>query len=272
MTAKIRPLLTIAIVAVFGWITAACQQAPITGRDQFIIMSDAQANAMGLQAYHQILSKAKLSTNQEHISRVRTIGQRIANVSGQSDFKWEFNVIEDKTPNAFALPGGKVGVHTGLFTVAKDDNQLAAVMAHEVGHAIARHGSERISTQMAVQFGLIGLSVAAGQKYAPAINIAAGLSTLAIVLPHTRTQESEADHVGLILMAKAGYDPRAAVPLWENFKKAGGPRPPEFLSTHPAPQTRIDRIREILPTAMKIYNRTQQKQVRTLPVGTNGPV
>ncbi len=255
MTGKLRLLLTLTAIAFGGWLTAGCETAPITGRSQFIVMSPGQAQQMGLQAYHQILSKARLSTNQSYVRRVREIGRRIANVSGQPDLKWEFNVIEDKTPNAFALPGGKVGVNTGLFTVAKDDNQLATVMAHEVGHAIARHGSERISTQMAVQLGLVGLSAAAGQEYGQFVNLASQLSTLGIVLPHTRTQESEADHIGLILMARAGYDPRAAVPLWENFRNAGGPRPPEFLSTHPAPQTRIDNIRKLLPQAMAEYNR-----------------
>ena len=250
-----RTFVTAALLGAMGWIATGCETAPITGRSQMILLSDAQATQMGVEAYQQIMSKAKPSTNQSYINRVRTIGQRIAAVSGQPDLKWEFNVIEDKTPNAFALPGGKVAVHTGLFTVAKDDNQLAAVMAHEVGHAIARHGSERISTQMAVQLGLTGLGAAAGQDYAQLVNLAAGAASLGIILPHTRNQEAEADHIGLILMARAGYDPRAAVPLWENFKKAGGDRPPEFLSTHPAPDSRIQRIRELLPQAMEIYRK-----------------
>ena len=257
MIKSARIALTVMLLGTTGWITTGCETAPITGRSQFIMFSDAQATQMGVDAYQQILSKAKLSTNQDYVRRVRTIGRRIADVSGQPDLKWEFNVIEDKTPNAFALPGGKVAVHTGLFTVAKDDNQLAAVMAHEVGHAIARHGSERMSTQMAVQLGVVGLGVAAGQENAQMVNLAASLAGLGIILPHTRNQEAEADHIGLILMARAGYDPRAAVPLWENFKKAGGERPPEFLSTHPAPDSRIKRIRELLPQAMEIYRKSK---------------
>lgn len=253
MLKNARTVLTIALMGIAGWLTTGCETAPITGRSQFIIMSGAQATQMGLQAYQQILSKSKLSTNQDYIRRVRTIGRRIANVSGQPDLAWEFNVIEDKSPNAFALPGGKVAVHTGLFSVARNDNQLAAVMAHEVGHAIARHGSERVSTQMAVQVGLAGLSAAGGQQYGQFVNLAAQAASLGIVLPFTRNQESEADHIGIILMAKAGYDPRASVPLWENFKKAGGSRPPEFLSTHPAPQTRINRLNALMPQALAIY-------------------
>jgi predicted Zn-dependent protease len=140
-----------------------------------------------------------------------------------------------------------------LFSVARNDNQLAAVMAHEVGHAIARHGSERISTQMAVQVGLSALSAAGGEQYGQFVYLAAQASTLGIILPFTRNQESEADHIGIILMAKAGYDPRVSVPLWKNFKKAGGSRPPEFLSTHPAPQTRIDRLNALMPQALAIY-------------------
>ncbi len=253
MINRVRIALTVALISVTGWLTAGCETAPITGRSQFIIMSDSQATQMGLEAYQQIITKAKLSTNRDYIRRVRTVGRRIADVSGQPNLAWEFNVIEDKTPNAFALPGGKVAVHTGLFSVARNDNQLAAVMAHEVGHAIARHGSERISTEMAVQVGLAGLSAAGGQQYGQFSALAAQAASLGIILPFTRNQESEADHIGLILMAKAGYDPQAAVPLWENFKRAGGSRPPEFLSTHPAPQTRIDRLKALMPEALAIY-------------------
>ena len=230
----------------------ACETAPITGRQQLILLPENQAQEMGLTAYQQILKENKLSTDQTQIERVRRVGKRIADASGRTDLQWEFNVIQDDTPNAFALPGGKVGVNTGLFKVAKNDDQLAAVMAHEIGHAIARHGAERISQQMAVQTGLAGLGLA-GNDTSQYAQLAAMAATLGVVLPFSRTQEAEADHIGVILMAKAGYDPRAALTLWENFKQYGGAQQPEFLSTHPAPDSRIANLKALMPQAMAIY-------------------
>lgn len=232
-------------------VAAACDTAPVTGRNQLILVSEPEARQMGLQAYQQILEKSTISNREDYQRRVETVGRRIAAVSGKPDLDWEFTVIEDKTPNAFALPGGKVGVHTGLFDVVENDDQLATVMAHEVAHAIARHGSERLSQQMVVQGGLQGLGVATGN--AGYVQAAATAATLGIILPYSRNQEAEADHIGLIYMAKAGYDPRAAIDLWENFDALGGERPPEFVSTHPSPGSRIDRLRELMPEAMEIY-------------------
>ena len=241
-------------------IAASCETAPITGRQQFILLPESQDAQLGLQAYQQILSESTLTNDSDKQRRVNEIGNRIAAVSGRSDFDWEFNVIEDESPNAFALPGGKVGVNTGLFKVAKNDDQLAAVMAHEVGHAIARHGSERISTQMVLQAGLAaGGIVVGGESGQQYVALAAQAASLGIVLPFTRSQESEADEIGVILMAEAGYDPRQAVDLWRNFEALGGERPPEFLSTHPSPGTRIQRIQALLPRAMPIYERSRSR-------------
>lgn len=253
----LRTTITAIAIGTAGWVAAGCQQAPITGRNQLILLSDSQATKMGLEAYQQILQKSNLSDNSSYVNRVRTVGRRIAQVSDKPDLNWEFNVIQDDTPNAFALPGGKVGVHTGLFKVVENDDQLAAVMAHEVGHAIARHSSERMSTQMAVQLGVVGLGIAAGSENQQLASLAATAATLGIVLPFTRNQEAEADHIGLILMAKAGYDPRAAVPLWENFRNYGGDRPPEFLSTHPSPDSRIERLKGLMPEAMEVYRQNR---------------
>jgi predicted Zn-dependent protease len=244
-------------MAAAGLLLAACETAPVTGRKQLVVVPESQAKEMGLTAYQKILKENKLSTDKTQIERVRRVGARIAKASGRTDFEWEFNVIVDDTPNAFALPGGKVGVNTGLFKVAKNDDQLAAVMAHEVGHAIARHGAERISQQMAVQLGLSTLGLA-GEGAAQYAELAAQAATLGVVLPFSRTQEAEADHIGVLLMAKAGYDPRAAVALWENFAKLGGDRQPEFLSTHPAPSSRIKNLQALMPEAMAIYNKSQK--------------
>lgn len=247
----------LATITAAGLFLAACEAAPVTGRQQLVLLSDDQSTQMGLDAYQKILKESKLSTDQALVARVRRVGNRIAVASGRTDYKWEFNVIVDDTPNAFALPGGKVGVNTGLFKVAQNDDQLAAVMAHEVGHAIARHGAERMSQQMAVQVGLssLGLAGETGAQYA---ELAAMAATLGVVLPFSRTQEAEADHIGIVMMAKAGYDPRGAVALWENFSKLGGDRQPEFLSTHPAPASRIQNLKALLPEAMAIYNKSEK--------------
>lgn len=235
---------------------AGCQAAPVTGRNQLIVMPESQDAEMGLDAYQQILAESEISKDPELNRRVETVGSRIAASSPHPEWDWQFTVIEDDEPNAFALPGGKVGVNTGLFQVAENDDQLAAVMGHEVAHAIARHGAERMSQQVLMQVGLASLGIATDQTTAA---LAAQAAMLVVTLPYSRTQESEADHIGLIYMARAGYDPRQAVELWRNFESFGGERPPEFMSTHPAPGSRIDNLTRLLPQAMPIYQANRQR-------------
>jgi predicted Zn-dependent protease len=246
-----RLLSKISALLVIATVLADCETAPVTGRSQLILVPEQEAQEMGLQAYRQILDNSTISDREDYNRRVKTVGRRIADVSGKPDLAWEFTVIDDETPNAFALPGGKVGVHTGLFKVAENDDQLAAVMAHEVAHAIARHGSERMSQQVLVEGGLQGLGAATGN--AGYVQMAAAAATLGIILPYSRSQEAEADHIGLIYMARAGYDPRAAIDLWKNFDALRGDRPPEFVSTHPSPGSRIERLERVMPEAMDIY-------------------
>ena len=231
-------------------VLAGCQAAPITGRNQLIVLPESQDAQLGLEAYQQILSESEISNDPVLNRRVQEVGRRIAAVSPHPEWDWQFTVIENDEPNAFALPGGKVGVNTGLFQVAKNDAQLAAVLGHEVGHAIARHGAERMSQGLLEQAGLAVLGATTNAAYA---QLAAQAATLAVILPYSRTQESEADHIGLILMAKAGYDPREAVQLWKNFETLGGARQPEFLSTHPAPGNRIQNLEREMPDALAIY-------------------
>lgn len=231
----------------------ACTSAPVTERSQFIIVSEAEAAQLGADAYQQIRSEKPVSNDPAMNQAVREIGQRIAAVAGDPGYKWEFTVFEDPSPNAFALPGGKVGVYTGLFKVAQNENQLAAVMAHEIAHAVARHSAERMSRQMALQGGLAvaGAASATAAQYA---QVLAQAATLGVVLPFSRQQEAEADEIGLTYMARAGYDPRAAIELWQNFAAYGGDRPPEFLSTHPSPDNRIQRLQALMPKALEIYS------------------
>ncbi len=235
---------------------AACEAAPVTGRSQLILVPESQDAELGLQAYQQIKDETKISKDPALNRRVETVGRRIAAVSPHPDWQWEFTVFANDEPNAFALPGGKVGVYSGLFKVAKNDAQLAAVIGHEVGHAIARHGAERISQGLLAQAGGAAVGLATGSdSYA---GVYAAAAQLGVILPFSRTQESEADHIGIIMMAKAGYDPRQSVALWQNFKsleRSG--RPPEFLSTHPAEDTRIERLQALMPEALKVYQQTQ---------------
>jgi predicted Zn-dependent protease len=252
-----RPGRGIAAAIVAAGLLGSCQEAPITGRNQLILMPESQAEQAGLQAYQQIKQQEKVSNNAELNREVQEVGHRLAAVSGQAGWDWQFTLFDNPEPNAFALPGGKVGVYTGLFKVAKNPDQLAAVLGHEIGHAIAHHGAERMSTDMLAQLGAAAVGVGTGN--AAYAQLAAQAATLGITLPYSRTQESEADHIGLILMAKAGYDPRQAINLWENFEKLGGQRPPEFLSTHPAEETRIERLKELMPEALAIYEKTTGK-------------
>ena len=233
-------------------VLVACTNAPVTDRSQFIIVSPQQAAQSGAQAYQQIRAQKRISRDSRANQIVHEVGRRIAAVADDPGYRWEFTVFDDPTPNAFALPGGKIGVHTGLFKVAQTEAQLAAVIAHEMGHVIARHPSERLSRQIAVQGGL-ALAGAASGTAAQYGEVLAQAATLGLVLPFSRQQESEADRIGLIYMARAGYDPRAAIEVWRNFHAYGGARPPEFLSTHPAPGSRIQRLESYMPEAMQIY-------------------
>jgi predicted Zn-dependent protease len=237
---------------------AACAQAPVTGRNQLILLPESEDADMGLQAYQQIKQEEKTARDPALNERVQTVGRRIAAVSGHPEWDWQFTLFDNPEPNAFALPGGKVGVYTGLFKVAKNDAQLAAVLGHEVGHAIARHGAERMSQGILAQLGGVAIGTATGnQAY---VDLYSQAATLGVILPYSRTQESEADEIGLILMAKAGYDPREAVKLWQNFEAIGGQRPPEFLSTHPSEGTRIERLQELMPKALEIYQQNNRQQ------------
>jgi len=249
---------------------AGCATAPYTGRSQLMMVSESEELSMGVQAYHQVLTKAKIVHDPTITERVRAVGERIARAADKPEYHWEFTVIDDpRQVNAFALPGGKVAVYTGLFPVAHDDAGLAAVLGHEVGHAIARHGAERMSQAMSAQVVGTALSVGVGAVSpgsASAIMQAYGLGAqVGVLLPWSRTQESEADHIGLILMAKAGYDPHAALELWQRFEKTEKQQPPEFLSTHPGYGTREQNIASWLPEAERYFQPDPSLQVAPLP-------
>jgi metalloendopeptidase OMA1, mitochondrial len=239
-------------------VLVACETVPITGRSQMMLVGESTELQMGLDSYKEILAKAKVSTDPKVNEQVTRVGRRIA-AATERNYEWEFKVIEDSKVNAFCLPGGKVAVYTGMLPVTRDDAGLAAVLGHEVAHAVARHGGERMSQQLAVQ----GLTVAgtqalmAGRDPATIQLVGAALgvgATYGLLMPWGRSQESEADHLGLIYMAKAGYHPQAARDLWVRMGEASKGREQfEFLSTHPLPATRVAQIEEWIPEAMKYY-------------------
>jgi len=260
MTAILYRLFYIPVLIFTLYTLLGCATAPITGRSQLLLFPENQEITLGIQAYQEVLAKQKISHEPKVNSLVKSVGKNIAKAADRPDYDWEFTVIDDnKTANAFALPGGKVAVYTGLLPYTNDENGLAFVLAHEVGHALARHGGERMSQMLIIQLGQIGINVAVRDQSPVAIqalNIGYGLaSTVGVILPFSRTQEYEADTIGLIIMAKAGYDPREAPAFFERLMQnsAEKKKPPVFLSTHPADEDRIARLKSLIPEAMKYY-------------------
>ena len=217
----------------------------------------------GNAAWEEILGDKKVSRDPTMNRSVNRVAERVIRAADGDPDEWELAVIQDDTPNAFALPGGKIGVHTGLFKVVENEAQLAAVIAHEVAHVTQEHGQARMNQNALVGIGL-GILGAAFDMGEGAQRLAATAATLGLVLPFSRDQETQADEVGLHLMAKAGYDPREAIKVWENFERAGGNGGPEFLNTHPAPGNRGDRLEALLPEVMPIYRKHAQDEERTI--------
>lgn len=240
-------------------VLAGCATVPVTGRKSFNIIPEGEELALGLDSYRQILSESELVTSGPQLELVRKIGTRIAAASDRPKYDWEFNLIkDDKMVNAFCLPGGKVAVYTGILPVANGEIGLATVISHEIAHAIARHGGERMTDQLAFQIGGMGLNALLNEKSEATRNVvlaAYGVGgQIGVMLPFSRSAESEADHIGLVYMAKAGYDPRGAIPFWERMDaKSGGQAPPEWLSTHPSGGTRIRQLQERMPEALRYY-------------------
>ncbi len=239
---------------------AGCATVPLTGRQQVLLMSEQEERALGAQTFRDYLAKATPSRDPAARGQVTRVGRRIAAVTGRDDFRWDFRVVDEDQVNAFCLPGGKVVVYTGLLERVDSDDELAAVLGHEVAHAIARHGAERASQEMLVGLGMsvaAGLIVARSHDSTSAGLIVAALgagATVGILLPYSRLHESEADRMGLIYMAMAGYDPRAALRFWQRMQAMEGRgATPEFLSTHPADDTRVAAIQAALPEAMARY-------------------
>jgi predicted Zn-dependent protease len=245
----------------------ACGSVPITGRKQLNLVSDSEVLSLSLQEYKNYIQTAKKSTDQNATALVVKVGQNIAkavelyykSIGGESllkDYAWEFNLVDDPQVNAFCMPGGKIVVYTGILPVTQDETGLSVVLGHEVAHAVAKHANERMSQQVAAQYGSQAIDALTGKASATTRAIVQqvyGLSAqYGVLLPFNRTQESEADHLGLIFMAIAGYNPQAAIPFWQRMAQ-NGQSVPEFMSTHPSDATRITNIGKELPEAMEVY-------------------
>ena len=252
---------TVALVLLSAMLWTGCTTVPETGRSQLNLMSQAEEMQLGLQSFDQMKKEVPVSNNTEAKALVEKVGKKIAAVTASSmpNAQWEFVVFEDKQANAFCLPGGKVGVYTGILPITQNEAGLATVIGHEVAHAVARHGGERMSEAMVMQGGGSLLTTGLGMaKTDPAWVAAAqmaygGISKVGRELPHSRSQESEADRIGLIYMTRAGYDPEEAVKFWERFaaynKQQGGSGDLWFLRTHPLDEDRIKQLKEWIPEA-----------------------
>ncbi len=256
------------LTAMTALLLAACTTVPLTGRKQLNLIPQSDMLSMSFQQYDSFLKENKLSNDQEKQAMVKRVGVRIQKAveeyfaqqklsSHLSGYQWEFNLVESDEVNAWCMPGGKVVVYTGILPLTQNEEGLAVVMGHEIAHAVAEHGNERMSQQLLQQLGGMALSVAMEDKPEMTRNLWLSVygvgTTVGALLPYSRLHENEADKLGLIFMAMAGYDPNAAVPFWQRMASLGGQKPPEFLSTHPSDETRIRKIREALPTAMKYY-------------------
>lgn len=244
----------------------SCQPVPITGRKQFNLVPDKELNALAAEQYQSFLDSAKVQSGTDQAEDVKAVGDKIK-VAVEEFFKddkdrtegyeWEFNLIEDTLANAFAMPGGKVAVFTGILPITQNRTGLAVVMGHEIAHVVARHANERMSQILALQLGGLALGEALKKNPQKTRQLALGAfglgAQVGVLLPYSRVHENEADKLGLIFMAMAGYDPRQAVDFWRRMEQEAGPRPPELLSTHPSGESRIRAIEKEIPEAMKYY-------------------
>ena len=246
---------------------AGCVTNPYTKRSQFLITSESEENQLGLQAYQEVLGQARISTDAREVDPVRRIGRRLQAVANKPEFGWEFNVIiDDETMNAWCLPGGKIAFYTGIFPALDDEAGMAFVMGHEIAHALLRHGGERMSQGMAVGAAGALLGAALGgqdEKTKKTVMGAFGLGlNVGVMLPFSRSHESEADALGLKLMAQAGYDPKQSVEVWKRMAQLGGEQPPEFMSTHPSHETRIHDLESRMAQALALYAKADAQRAR----------
>ncbi len=264
------------IISIFfvAWVLAQCATVPLTGRKQFTVIPSSQVLSLSNQSYAQVLKENKISTNTQYNIMVKQVGRDITGAvekyftsqnqkSLLDGYAWEYNVLVSKEMNAWCMPYGKIAFYEGIMPVCVDATGVAVVMSHEIAHAIANHGNERMSQELAVQLGGMALDVALQQKPEATRQIAMAAfgvgSSVGVLLPYSRKHESEADELGLYFMAMAGYNPTKSVDFWKRMMAMNQGAPPEFLSTHPSDQTRINNLNSKMNKAMEFYNKSQKK-------------
>ncbi len=263
MLRRLIRLTTILVVLILP----GCETVPETGRSQLLLISPDQETQLGLTEFEKLKSSTPVSEDAELNAMLQRVGQRVAAVAPLPNARWEFVLFDDpNTANAFCLPGGKVGIYTGILPITKDENGLATVIGHEVAHAVARHGGERVSQALIMQMGGEALESALSSQPAQTRSLVLqgyGLgSKVGVILPYSRAHEMEADELGLLYMARAGYDPRSAIEFWQRFREHArekGGAPPEFLSTHPMDTRRIAQIEALMPKALAEYQKAGGK-------------
>ncbi len=257
------PILIAGLIFAWQYFSSEKFVNPATGRKSHVGMSAQQEAALGFQTYRQVLAQARTIDSGPELQIVKTVASRLANATGGAgqSYEWQVSLIDDDQVNAFCLPGGKIVVYTGILPVAQNDAALAAVMGHEMAHATSRHGAQRVLQQNLAQTAMMGVAVSLsdmdyGKQRAVMGALGAG-AQFGILMPFGRKHESEADEIGLMYMARAGYDPQESLRFWQRMDEAGRAGPPEFLSTHPSHGTRIQQLQALMPKAMEEYNRAR---------------
>lgn len=266
----IAPLLIAGLVMLFQFMRSEKVINPETGRAARVAMSSDQEEALGLQSYREVLSQADVLTSGPEYEMVVRVAQRLAPTTGEAakDFEWAVSVVRSEQVNAFCLPGGKIVVYTGILPICENEAGLAAVMGHEMAHAVARHGSQRLlRTSLAQTFMMgaaasVSMSEMSSEQRRMAMAALGAGATYGVILPFSREHETESDQMGLLYMARAGYDPNEAINFWRRMAQTGGPRAPEFASTHPSSETRVRDLQEFLPKALEEFEKSRGANAR----------
>ena len=262
---RLLPILIAGLIFAWQYFSSEKFVNPETGRKSKVGMSVEQEAALGFQSYRQVLAQSRTITSGPQYELVRTVASRLAAATGKSGqgFEWQVSLVDEDKVNAFCLPGGKIVVYAGIIPIAQSPAGLATVMGHEMAHATSRHGAQRVFQQNLTQTAMTGLAVSLGdmdyEKQRAIMGALGAGAQYGILMPFGRNHETEADEIGLMYMARAGYDPQESLRFWQRMDRAGGAGPPEFLSTHPSHGTRIQQLQTLMPKAMEEYNRTRTR-------------
>lgn len=263
---RILPLAFVGLIILFKFLGAEKVVNPITGEKHRVALSARDEAVLGLQSFQAVLSQSEVVTRGPEVEQVKRVASRLAAATGadSTNFQWEVSVIRSPMANAFCLPGGKIAVYTGILPFTQTEAGLAAVMGHEMAHATARHASQRLFQQNLVQTAMMGAALSVGdmepQQQRAILGALGAGAQMGVILPFSRDHESEADEMGILYMARAGYDPRESVRFWERMSQAGGQQPPEFMSTHPSHGTRVERLQKIMPKAIAEYEKAPKSR------------